>query len=118
MTEKLILKIEKNHIGRYGWEDNSTDNCILNIGDDLGFQKVTTHGQVIRRLERLCRDGFIKKKDIEKYKITIGQFDNNMATKIHLNRIVKLAKSLDMQVNIYELDESGKRHINPEVVIN
>lgn len=117
MTEKLILRIEKNHINRYGWEDDSTDNCILNIGDDLGFQKVTTHGQVIRRLERLCRNGFIKKRDIEKYRKAIGQFDNSMGTKIHLNRIVKLAKCLDIQVNIYELDESGKRHVNPEIII-
>lgn len=116
--EKIILKIEKNHRQSYGWEDSDTCNCILNVGSDLEGRSVETHGEVNKELKRLALDGFIKKIDIIKFRKSIGQFDSDNGKKIDLNRIVKLAKILGIQVKIYELDESGKRHINPEVVIN
>lgn len=117
MPEKLILVIDKNEY-RYGWEDHSTENCILNIGNDEGIDKVTTLGQVTRRLNELCKDGFIKKKDVKKYRLCIGKLDHDMGTKIHLNQIVKLAEALNIQVNVHEYDKFGHLEDVEEITKN
>lgn len=115
--EQLVLKIEKNHINRYGWEDSEICNCILNVGSDLEGRTVESNGEVKRELKRLAKDGFIPKRNVKKYGYSINRFDQDMGNKIDLNRIVKLAKSLHIQVNIYEIDESGNRHVNPDLII-